>query len=242
MRTAAALVAVFVSVLPAVSDAAEKQGVRVVRDVPYLSGVSYAGNKDKLDLYLPEGRTGKLIARPVLRDHELAYLGRSGAPAEAVLDPSDLMVSVRGERIVLRSRRLGREVIPRLTSAHNFALRSVGVFGAQLGSGPLLLPVVVRRDEENFLFHLDRLVAPLGDPGDEQHHGGGLVPARQVVEIFVLVEGRNAGRYVLVVVAEQHDHPVARLAHDSRPPFVINRERLALPCRGELCCGECHRD
>src|SRR5882762_7731169 len=58
MRTAAALVAVFVSVLPAVFDAAEKQGVRVVRDVPYLSGVSYAGNKDKLDLYLPEGRTG----------------------------------------------------------------------------------------------------------------------------------------------------------------------------------------
>src|SRR5882672_7350695 len=58
MRTAAALVAVFVSVLPAVSDAAAKQGVRVVRDVPYLSGVSYAGNKDKLDLYLPEGRTG----------------------------------------------------------------------------------------------------------------------------------------------------------------------------------------
>jgi acetyl esterase/lipase len=58
MRTAAALVAVFVSVLPAVSDAAEKQGVRVVRDVPYLTGVNYAGNKDKLDLYLPEGRTG----------------------------------------------------------------------------------------------------------------------------------------------------------------------------------------
>jgi acetyl esterase/lipase len=30
--------------------------VRVVRDVSYLQGVNYANNKDKLDLYLPEGR------------------------------------------------------------------------------------------------------------------------------------------------------------------------------------------
>src|SRR2546430_4733240 len=58
MRTAAALVVLFVGVLPAVSGAAEKQRVRVVRDIAYLSGVSYAANKDKLDLYLPEGRTG----------------------------------------------------------------------------------------------------------------------------------------------------------------------------------------
>jgi acetyl esterase/lipase len=31
--------------------------VRIVRDVPYLQGANYADNKDKLDLYLPEGRT-----------------------------------------------------------------------------------------------------------------------------------------------------------------------------------------
>ena len=30
--------------------------VRVVRDVPYLQGASYADNKDKVDLYLPEGQ------------------------------------------------------------------------------------------------------------------------------------------------------------------------------------------
>jgi len=30
--------------------------VRVVRDVPYLQGANYADSKDKLDLYLPEGR------------------------------------------------------------------------------------------------------------------------------------------------------------------------------------------
>ena len=28
----------------------------MIRDVPYLQGANYADGKDKLDLYLPEGR------------------------------------------------------------------------------------------------------------------------------------------------------------------------------------------
>jgi acetyl esterase/lipase len=51
---------VFVVVLCAgtvvVSAGAETYGVRVVRDVAYLQGARYEDSKDKLDLYLPEGR------------------------------------------------------------------------------------------------------------------------------------------------------------------------------------------
>jgi lantibiotic biosynthesis protein len=72
-------------------------------------------------VHLPQGRTGNILSRPVLRGYEIPYLGRSGAPAGRQLPVSDLLVSVREERIVLRSRRLGREVIPRLTAAHNYA-------------------------------------------------------------------------------------------------------------------------
>lgn len=36
--------------------ATQTYAVRVVRDVPYLEGVNYPANKDKLDLYIPEGR------------------------------------------------------------------------------------------------------------------------------------------------------------------------------------------
>jgi lantibiotic biosynthesis protein len=80
-------------------------------------------------VHLPEGRTGKLIARPVLRDRELEFLGRSGAPRDDVLDVRDLLVSVRGGRVVLRSRTLGRVVEPRLTSAHNYAMPgSLGMY------------------------------------------------------------------------------------------------------------------
>ena len=77
-------------------------------------------------VHLPEGKTGKLIARPVLRDHELAFLGRSGSGAALGVD--DLLVSVRGERIVLRSRSLGKEIVPRLSSAQNYNYNSLGLF------------------------------------------------------------------------------------------------------------------
>src|SRR5439155_251840 len=63
-----------------------------------------------------------------VRASDIPYLGRSGAPAGRQLPLADLLVSVQGERIVLRSRRLGREVIPRLTTAHNHSGRGLGVY------------------------------------------------------------------------------------------------------------------
>jgi thiopeptide-type bacteriocin biosynthesis protein len=78
--------------------------------------------------HLPEGRIGNILLRPLLRDHEIVYLARSGAPTERQLPITDLMLSVAEDRFVIRSARLGRRVIPRLTSAHNFARASVGVY------------------------------------------------------------------------------------------------------------------
>jgi thiopeptide-type bacteriocin biosynthesis protein len=67
-----------------------------------------------------EGRPGGLAAghmvRPLLRGYEIPLLGASGAPPERQLALADLHVSVLGERVVLRSRRLGREVLPRVTA------------------------------------------------------------------------------------------------------------------------------
>jgi thiopeptide-type bacteriocin biosynthesis protein len=79
-------------------------------------------------VHLPQGRVGNILARPVLREYELPFLGRSGAPPERQLEASDLRVSVQGSRIVLRSARLGREVIPRMTNAHNFQFQNLGLY------------------------------------------------------------------------------------------------------------------
>jgi thiopeptide-type bacteriocin biosynthesis protein len=72
-------------------------------------------------VHLPEGRVGNILARPVLRRFEIPYLGKAGVPDDCQLPVSDLLVSVVQDRVVLRSARLGKEVLPRLTSAHRYS-------------------------------------------------------------------------------------------------------------------------
>lgn len=79
-------------------------------------------------VYLPEGRTGNILTRPVLRDYELVLLGRSGAPAERQLSVDELTVRLDGARLVLHSARLDAEVRPRLSTAHNVAASGFGVY------------------------------------------------------------------------------------------------------------------
>jgi thiopeptide-type bacteriocin biosynthesis protein len=69
-------------------------------------------------VHLPDARLGNVVRRPVLRAYEIPYLGRSGAPPERQIALNDLLVSVRGGEVVLRSTRLARRVIPRQTSGH----------------------------------------------------------------------------------------------------------------------------
>lgn len=79
-------------------------------------------------VHLPEGRIGNILMRPTLRRHEIVYLGRSGLPRPQQIPVTDLLVSLSGNRFVLRSARLGRRIVPRLTSAHNFMRHAVGMY------------------------------------------------------------------------------------------------------------------
>ena len=72
-------------------------------------------------VHLPQGRIGNVILRPQLRQYEMPYLGRSGAPDAQQIPLTDLVVGVRGGRTLLWSSKLGKRVVPRLTSAHNFS-------------------------------------------------------------------------------------------------------------------------
>ena len=79
-------------------------------------------------VHLPQARTGNILLRPVLRDYEIPYVGVSGAPRENQIPVSDLMVSIRGGEIVLRSKIHNKQVIPRLTTAHNFGKHGLPVY------------------------------------------------------------------------------------------------------------------
>jgi thiopeptide-type bacteriocin biosynthesis protein len=79
-------------------------------------------------VHLPEGRIGNILLRPLLRPYEIPFLGRGGADDEHQLPITDLLVTVVGDQVILTSQRLGRRVIPRLSSAHNYSLRGLGIY------------------------------------------------------------------------------------------------------------------
>jgi thiopeptide-type bacteriocin biosynthesis protein len=78
-------------------------------------------------VHLPEGRLGNILARPILREYEIPYLGTASVPEERQIPVTDLLVVVLKGQIVLRSASQGRRVIPRLTSAHNYHM-SQGIY------------------------------------------------------------------------------------------------------------------
>jgi thiopeptide-type bacteriocin biosynthesis protein len=79
-------------------------------------------------VHLPEGRAGNVLCRPILRSHEIPYMGVSGIDPDKQIQLDDLLVSVRGDRVRLRSRRLGCLVEPRLTTAHTAANTLLGPY------------------------------------------------------------------------------------------------------------------
>ena len=72
-------------------------------------------------VHLPESRIGNILLRPVFRSYEIPYLAKAGVSGEFELRPDDLYVSVKGNRVVLRSKRLNKEIVPRMSTAHNYS-------------------------------------------------------------------------------------------------------------------------
>jgi|GEM_PF-1293938 len=69
-------------------------------------------------IHLPEGKIGNVVLHAPLREYQIHYLGHD---THTSLPLSDLLVSVSGNEVVLRSRKYNKRVIPYLSHAYNYA-------------------------------------------------------------------------------------------------------------------------
>jgi thiopeptide-type bacteriocin biosynthesis protein len=79
-------------------------------------------------VHFPEARAANVLIRPALRHYEIPYIGIAGVEASGQIPVSDLMVSVSQQEVILRSKRLNKRIIPRLSSAHNYSFNSLPVY------------------------------------------------------------------------------------------------------------------
>lgn len=98
-----------------------EQIMKIVDSVTRSESSAYRDEIMAEIVHIPDSRTGNILHRPHVRNHEIAYLSNSTLDAEHRIPVNDLMVSVKENRIVLRSKKLGKVIVPRLTTAHNYS-------------------------------------------------------------------------------------------------------------------------
>ncbi|REC63072.1 hypothetical protein DRF65_07540 [Chryseobacterium pennae] len=77
--------------------------------------------------HTPQPRVGNILLRPCLRKYEIPILTPHSTGSEPIY-LNDLMISIKNDRIILRSKKYNKEVIPSLSSAHNYNLHKVPLY------------------------------------------------------------------------------------------------------------------
>lgn len=70
--------------------------------------------------HIPQGRQGNVLIRDQYRNYEIPYLTHSLLPKEQQIIPADLTISLKNNRLVLKSKTKNKEVIPRNDNSHNY--------------------------------------------------------------------------------------------------------------------------
>ena len=79
-------------------------------------------------IHLPESRTGNILRRPHLRAYEIPCLGKSSLPKNKQIPLEDLEIKIEKNTVKLFSKKHAKEVLPRLTNAHNFRANPLPIY------------------------------------------------------------------------------------------------------------------
>jgi thiopeptide-type bacteriocin biosynthesis domain len=78
-------------------------------------------------VHIPDTHAGNILHRPVLRSHEIVMLASSNNQCTEIAI-SDLYLFIKDRKLVLWSKKFDREVVPRLSSAHNYQKKGITLY------------------------------------------------------------------------------------------------------------------
>ena len=79
-------------------------------------------------VFIPDSRVGNVLFRPGLRKFEIPFMANSSQDLDHQIFVSDLILKVKNGNIVLYSQKLKKEIIPRLSCAHNYNYKTLHVY------------------------------------------------------------------------------------------------------------------
>jgi lantibiotic biosynthesis protein len=79
-------------------------------------------------IHLPQARVGNVLLHPQFHEYEIPYLACSNAEIEHQIRLSDIFLSIQGTKIIMRSKRLNKRIIPRLSNAHNYLYNAQPIY------------------------------------------------------------------------------------------------------------------
>lgn len=78
--------------------------------------------------HLSESRVGNVMLRPKTRSHEICYVTKSNIVEEGKIELDDLYIHLDNGKIILSSGKLNKEIVPRLSNAHNYYKDTLPVY------------------------------------------------------------------------------------------------------------------
>lgn len=79
-------------------------------------------------IHLPNNRIGNVLHHPSIRKYELALLCHSCLDKNNIISISDIMISIKNGKFILRSKQTNKQIIPYLTNSYNYSLSEIPIY------------------------------------------------------------------------------------------------------------------